>query len=54
MGECFISRRGGEAYKLPILDANYPQDISVVASTNGSVSFSTIISEHGKPSEYTY
>ena len=55
MGECFISRRGGgEAYKLPILDTNYPQDISVMATPNGIASFSIAIAEHGKPTDYTY
>jgi hypothetical protein len=55
MGECFISRRGGgEAYMLPILDTNYPQDVSVMAKPNGVASFSIAISEHGKPTNYTY
>ena len=54
MGECFISRRGGEAYELPILDTSYPQDILIMAKPNSVVSFSTVIVEHGKPTDYTY
>lgn len=54
MGECLISRRGGEAYKLPVLDASYPKDVTVVASSNGIAAFSVQISENGKPAEYTY
>ena len=54
MGECLISRRGGEAYKLPILDTDYPQDIAVMATPDGTASFSIAISEHGKPVDYTY
>lgn len=55
MGECFISRRGGgESYTLPVLNENYPQNVTVTASPNGTVSFSVQISEHGKPAEYTY
>lgn len=54
MGECLISRRGGEAYKLPILNPSYPQDITAKASATGTVSFSVAISEDGKPAEYTY
>lgn len=54
MGECLISRRGGEAYTLPILNASYPQDVTVTASTGGTSGFSVSISEHGRPVEYTY
>jgi hypothetical protein len=54
MGECLISRRGGEAYQLPILDTNYPQDIAVMATPDGTASFSIAISEYGKPVDYTY
>ena len=54
MGECLISRRGGEAYKLPILDTIYPQDKTVTASSDGTVSFFVSISEHGKPTDYKY
>lgn len=56
MGECLIIRRGGESYKLPVLDANYPKDVNktIVAGDNASVSFDVIISEAGNPAFYTY
>lgn len=54
MGECFISRRGGESYQLPVLDASYPQDVTIIASADATAVFSVLISEPGKPAEYTY
>ena len=54
MGECLIVRRGGQAYKLPVLSENYPQDVTIVASANGSAGFSVQIAEPGNPAEYTY
>lgn len=54
MGECLIVRRGGQAYKLPVLSENYPQDVTLVASANGSATFSVQITEPGSPAEYTY
>ena len=54
MGECFISRRGGEVNKLPVLNENYPEDASVMQSIGGAVGFSILILEHGRPAEYTY
>lgn len=54
MGECLIVRRGGQAYKLPVLSESYPQDVTVVASANGSAVFSVQITEPGSPAEYTY
>lgn len=54
MGECLIVRRGGQAYKLPVLSENYPQDVTIVASANGSAAFSVQITEPGNPAEYTY
>lgn len=54
MGECLITRRGGEAYELPILNSAYPQDVSIVESANGSASFSVQIDTPGKPAEYTF
>lgn len=54
MGECLISRRGGEAYKLPVLDTMYPQDVTVKQSASGSATFSVVIEEDGIPKEYTY
>lgn len=54
MGECLIVRRGGQAYKLPVLNPAYPQDVTIVASANGSATFGVAISEPGNPAEYTY
>ena len=56
MGECFISRRGGENYKLPILNGNFPQDVTatVIKGKTTSATFSAVISEHGNPDVYTY
>lgn len=54
MGECMFVRRGGQAYKLPVLSENYPQDVTIVASANGSAVFSVQITEPGSPAEYTY
>lgn len=56
MGECLIMRRGGETRKVPILDPNYPQDVSVIAVGDNaeSVTFTVVISEPGNPAEYTY
>lgn len=54
MGECLIVRRGGQAYKLPVLNAAYPQDVSIVASANGAAEFRVEIAEPGNPAEYTY
>lgn len=54
MGECLIRRRNGNIYELPVLNASYPQDKTVNASSGGTATFSVQISEHGKPAEYTY
>ena len=56
MGECLITRRGGEAYELPVLDENYPQDVSltVIKGNTVSATFNAIFATHGKPAEYTY
>ena len=56
MGECLIVRRGGESYRLPVLDSNYPKDVSttVIKGNNASATFSVVISEPGSPAEYTY
>ena len=40
--------------KLPVLDASYPQDVTLVASANGSATFKVAIAEDGKPAEYSY
>lgn len=56
MGECLITRRGGETYKVPILNPNYPQDITttVIKGNTTSATFSVNIAEPGNPPEYTY
>ena len=54
MGECLITRRGGEAYELPILNSAYPANVTVVQAANASASFNVQIATPGKPAEYTY
>ena len=56
MGECLITRRGGETYKLPILNANYPEDVTttVIKGDTTSATFTAVISEPGNPAVYTY
>ena len=56
MGECLIMRRGGETKKVPILDPNYPADVSTTAigDNKASATFRVVISEPGNPAEYTY
>ena len=52
MGECVNLRRGGKKKSLPILNANYPADVTV--EYGGSATFKIEIAEHGYPEEYTY
>ncbi len=56
MGECLITRRGGEFYELPVLDENYPQDVTltVIKGNTVSATFNAVFATHGKPAEYTY
>ena len=56
MGECLITRRGGEVKKVPILHSSYPEDVtvSVVDSSAKTVYFTVNISEPGNPHIYTY
>lgn len=56
MGECLITRRGGETRKLPILNANYPEDVTttVIKGETTSATFTAVISEPGNPAIYTY
>lgn len=56
MGECLIMRRGGETKKVPILDPNYPEDVSLISigDTTASTTFTVVIKEPGNPAEYTY
>ena len=43
----------GSVRKLPILDSSYPKDVSVT-NVGTSATFTVVISEDGKPAEYTY
>lgn len=54
MAECFIVRRGGQIYQLPVLHSSYPQNATVVAAASRSASFAVQISQPGTPAEYTY
>jgi len=54
MGECLISRRGGELYELPVLDGNYPADTSVMESASGKATFSVVVATPGRPAVYSY
>ena len=56
MGECLITRRGGGIYKLPVLDASYPQDVTttVIKDNTGRATFRVVSSEQGSPAEYSY
>lgn len=42
----------GPVRKLPVLDPSYPQDVT--ANVNDTITFETVITEEGKPAEYTY
>ena len=52
MGECLITRRGGETYKLPILNGNYPEDIT--SEIRSSVTSKVVIDEDGNPASYSF
>ena len=56
MGECLIMRRGGETYKLPVLNVSYPKDVTttVIKGKTTSATFSAVIAEAGNPATYTY
>lgn len=54
MGECLITRRGGEKYELPILNSAYPANVSQIEKSGGSATFNVVIDTPGKPAEYTY
>lgn len=42
------------AAALPVLDPNYPEDVSIMEGANMSASFDIIITEPGIPAVYTY
>lgn len=45
---------GGAAFKPPVLNPNYPADVSVVQSSSASATFQVVIQEAGEPAEYAY
>lgn len=54
MGECINLRRGGKAKALPVLNPNFPADVSTRVSSTANVTFEVEIAKHGYPAEYTY
>ena len=52
MGECIFTRREAKIKKLPVLNGNYPTDVTIWHG--GQATFSVAISEAGVPDEYTY
>lgn len=56
MGECFIMRRGGSIYKLPILSSLYPKDVAVavIDGQPTSATFSVVVEQAGNPALYEY
>ena len=52
MGECIFTRREAKIKKLPVLNGNYPTDVTTWHG--GQATFSVAISEAGVPDEYTY
>lgn len=45
---------GGAAFKLPVLNASYPQNVTLVQSASASATFQIEIVQAGEPAEYTY
>ena len=41
-------------YELPVLNSNYPADVTIMESANGSATFQVVIATDGKPAEYSY
>lgn len=54
MGDCLIVRRGGTVYKLPVLDATLPADLTVREAPALNARFSVGIKTPGIPAQYTY
>lgn len=44
----------GQANKTPVLDENYPADVTINDGSTTSATFKVAIAENGRPSEYTY
>lgn len=52
MGECIFTRREAKIKKLPVLNDNYPADLTIWAGENAT--FRVEIATDGVPAEYTY
>ena len=52
MGECIFTRREAKIKKLPVLNDNYPADLTIWAGE--SATFRVEIATDGVPAEYTY
>lgn len=52
MGECIFTRREAKIKKLPVLNDNYPADLTIWAGENAT--FRVEIAMDGVPAEYTY
>ena len=52
MGECLLLKSGGQTKKLPVLNPNYPADLTVWAGETAT--FQAQIATDGVPAEYTY
>lgn len=44
----------GQSNKTPVLDENYPADVTINDGVTTSATFKVAIAENGRPSEYTY
>lgn len=53
MAHGFKHGAGGDPKKVPVLNDEYPKDVSVEA-VGSEVNFTVLIAENGKPSEYEY
>lgn len=56
MGECLLLYHTTGRKVLPVLDSNYPQDVSktVINGNTVSAEFNVVIAVPGKPAEYSY
>jgi len=49
-----IFNMGSIVNEPPVLDSNYPADVTVRESATASATFKIVIATHGTPDEYTY
>lgn len=49
-----IFNLGGAAFKPPVLNPNYPENVTVIEGLTASATFDIVIQEQGEPAEYTY